>query len=92
MKPKVKQYGLMPEFDGEDPADYTETMNNPLNRLVLLEIKDAGSRGATSKEIARKIGRPYKSVSGRFTELYNVGKIQKLGSLRNGEVYVVKGD
>lgn len=89
MRPKVKQLGILPDLDSQDPADYSDTVMNPLSRQTWLAIKDKGLAGATSKEIAQQLNKTHKSIAGRFAELLNVRLLRHTEAYRNDCVVCV---
>jgi hypothetical protein len=57
--------------------------------LKFLELR--GDHGATAQEYADRLGVPINKVSGRFSELKLMGRIEKTGVRNRGGVFVVKG-
>lgn len=51
---------------------------------VLRVIREAGERGATSKECAAQLGRELNCISGRFVELVRKGAIYRTTERRDG--------
>ena len=54
-------------------------------------IRSRGAYGATAQEYADRLGVPINKVSGRFSELKLLGRIEKTGVRNRGGVFVVKG-
>jgi hypothetical protein len=89
----MKQVGITPIYDSDTPANYKDTKENPLNKLVWQEIMKRGVQGGSSTEVAEALGRPAKSIAGRCTELHSLGLLRRTEAYRKGVVYVaVKED
>ena len=57
--------------------------------LFLRELRKAGSQGRTAKELARQFGVGLNVISGRCTELVQMGMVARLAIRRDGSAVLV---
>lgn len=65
------------------------TTKEDVYRRTMDLLRARGEYGATSKEIARAIGRELNTVSGRFTELKTMKWIKESGAKRDGAAVLI---
>lgn len=87
-KPIAQQLGILADFDGPLPANYSKSDHKPLTRQVWLMIRDSGSTGASAVEVSRKLGHGEASIKTRFHELRGLGYIRPTEAFREGPVFI----
>jgi len=84
MEVKSTQLGILAEFSSPRDHIYTEKKTAPLLHMVWTAIHDAGPAGMTTRELAEKLSKPQKSMSGRITELISLNWIRHSEAKRKG--------
>lgn len=86
--PSARKHGGSPESQAAF-ARAAPTLSQA-RALVLEIVRRAGAGGATSKEIAARMGKGLNAISGRCTELVEGGLIRKNGLRRDGAAVLVE--
>ncbi|MBL8824862.1 MAG: hypothetical protein JNJ77_19910 [Planctomycetia bacterium] len=56
---------------------------------ILILLRQAGSTGRTAKELARMLGVGFNQISGRCTELVQMGFVRRLAIRRDGSAVLI---